>query len=78
MALSLRKMRERAGLTQEEFGQQLGVDGQFVSNIERGVASLPPKHFPKVAELCKVEVKQLVAWSVARYKQRLNEKIVRK
>lgn len=41
--LILRKMRERAGLTQAELGNACEIHSQFVSNWERGIC-MPPKH----------------------------------
>lgn len=58
--LELRNMRVRAGLTQDELAKHLRVDGQFISNIERGKAALPAKHIKKVAKVFKVPVSDLV------------------
>ena len=48
----IKSIREKAGLSQLEFAKLLGFDNaQFVSNIERGVASLPAKRINKIKSL---------------------------
>lgn len=47
---SLRKARKIVGKTQLSLGVELGFEsGQFVSNLERGLRSLPPKYIPKLS-----------------------------
>lgn len=37
----VRNLREEMGLSQKEFGKELGVHGQYISNVERGVYGNP-------------------------------------
>ena len=41
----VRKFREDKGLTQKELGEMLGIHGQYVSDIERGVNTEKPMAF---------------------------------
>ena len=57
----LKQLREKKGLTQADVAKRLGFgNAQFVSNIERGLAKLPVKHFKKVAALYGVPVERLI------------------
>jgi transcriptional regulator with XRE-family HTH domain len=58
--MSLRKWRLAKKLTQDELAAKLKIDGQFVSNIERGVSCLPPKHFRKISEILDVPLKAVL------------------
>lgn len=50
--ITLKKAREAKGLTQAEVSDVLGFTSpQFVSNAERGLASIPRKHYKKLAKL---------------------------
>lgn len=73
--MTIRELRERVGLSQNELARQLGCHGQQISNVERELAFLPPKHFRKVAEICKVRVSDLIDLCVRRYEKRIKEKV---
>jgi transcriptional regulator with XRE-family HTH domain len=46
----IRSAREKAGMTQLALGFELGFqNGQFISNLERGMRALPPKHVAKLS-----------------------------
>lgn len=48
----LKKYRKRAGLSQSSLGAKLGYDsGQFISNVERGVADIPAKKLKKLSDI---------------------------
>lgn len=68
---SFRAMRMSTGMTQKQFGAKLGVDAQFISNLEREVAPIPPRYFKIISELCSVTVDELIDMQVDRYRKRL-------
>jgi transcriptional regulator with XRE-family HTH domain len=48
----LKDARERAGLSQKDLAQQLQYESpQFISNIERGLATIPAD---KLIEICEI------------------------
>lgn len=52
----IRSARKKAGQTQHSLGAQLGFSGgQFISNLERGLQVLPPRHIPKIANALGLE-----------------------
>lgn len=52
----IRVARRKAGQTQHSLGAQLGFSGgQFISNLERGLQLLPPRHIPKIANALGIE-----------------------
>lgn len=72
----LRNSRKNASVTQTELAIKLGFgNGQFVSNIERGVATLPTSHFKTAARLLKIPVSKLITAAVQDYKQGLKQSI---
>lgn len=51
----LKRLRLAAGLSQREISMKLGYGTpQFLSNIERGLAEVPPRHFRRLAKILKV------------------------
>lgn len=48
IALRIKHLREKNGLTQEAFGEKIGVDTTTVGNIENG------KTFPSFETICKI------------------------
>lgn len=57
----LRKLRERAGQTQQELAAKLSYSSaQFISNWERGVALPPLEVLPRLSALWKVPPRVLV------------------
>lgn len=51
----VRAAREKQNLTQADVGYGLGyTSAQFISNVERGVASLPVKQIAPVSRLLKL------------------------
>ena len=52
--------REQSGLSQAEICKELGwVSGQFMSNVERGISSIPPEKFRTFAQLTGISVLSL-------------------
>lgn len=58
--MTLREMRERAGLLQEDVGKKLNVDQTAVSNWERGKSRISRKYHKKLAKLYGVTVDDLL------------------
>lgn len=53
--------RKKMGLSQSELSDKLGFTSpQFISNIERNLATLPAKHFVKVARTLNINLKTLI------------------
>ncbi len=68
----LKVLREKAGLTQSELSQKMGyTSAQFISNIERGLANLPPSKFKTASKVLGVSVKELVTLRLKADKARL-------
>ncbi len=71
----LRELREKAGLTQAELAHKIGYTSpQFISNIERGVSSLPPSKFKRISKLLDVRIEKLISFHVSEIEDRLNDK----
>jgi transcriptional regulator with XRE-family HTH domain len=51
LAKVIRNRRRELGISQDKLASFLGYDGQFISNIERGVCGMPRK---KLKKLCRV------------------------
>jgi len=57
---SLRRLREAAGLLQEELADRLGKDQSFVSRFERGERRLDLVELDEIAAACGVDLARLV------------------
>ena len=67
----IKKAREAAGMSQREISDALGLSSvQFISNIERGLAQLPPPYIPAVARMIKVSESVLIEDLVEVYRQK--------
>lgn len=73
--LNFKKLRQKSGLNQKEFGKRLGVGTQFISNIERGVVDLPPKYYRAVSTLTGIETKALIRMAVRKFETQLRSKV---
>lgn len=72
---NLRQARERAGLTQSQLAKALGyTTPQFISNIERDLAFLPPGKFKAASKALAVPVSKMIkakeSMTRAKYKKR--------
>lgn len=56
----LAKLRISLGLTQEEFGDRLGISNQFISQVESGKRSVGLRFLKKVSETFGVSVSELL------------------
>ena len=66
IALLLRSRRAEVGVSQESFSHSLGYkNGQFVSNVERGLCSIPYKKIPICADLLKIDPEEIIEAIVA-------------
>ena len=55
----LRSCRIERGLKEVEVGKNLGFSsGQFIYNIEAGVASIPPRYLKKIARMYGLDEKK--------------------
>lgn len=54
--------RRRAGLTQRDLGERLGVSHVAVGDIERGKTKPNLDHLAAIAEALDVPLKQLLVW----------------
>lgn len=58
----LRDCRVKAGLTQTQAAERLGLSsGQFVSNWERGVSMPPMDYLPQIVKLYRLSKSELIA-----------------
>lgn len=57
----IQKRRNDLGVTQQNLGEILGFSSghQFISNIERGLCTLPIQHWKKVAGVLEIPLKDL-------------------
>lgn len=74
----LRELREDAGITQLQMAQRLGYTSpQFISNIERGVSSLPDDQIKRIARLLRADPVELAELKVADYRRWLIARVRR-
>lgn len=71
----MRSRRSDLGVTQQDLATKLKVHVQFVSNIERGICSIPPKRIRALARALKVEPKQIVEVILNDYRYQLERGI---
>jgi transcriptional regulator with XRE-family HTH domain len=64
----IRQRRKALGLTQRELGKALGIHGQFISNIERGVAPLPRSQYRKLARALRVPLLSIIRADIKDYR----------
>ena len=66
------ELREASGLSQEALSKKLGYkNGQFISNIERGLSGLPVKKVCKLAQVLKVGTDPILKAMVADFKHEI-------
>lgn len=66
MARLLKMARKESDTTQRQVSRALKLSSpQFMSNAERGLCSLPPKHFQKYAKITGVNIRRLISAHVA-------------
>jgi len=50
----IKRLRKKKGLSQTELAHLLGVNGQFISNIERQICAFPPSWIVRLSRFFKV------------------------
>lgn len=55
----LKTQRLRNNISQKELADTVGVHVQFISNVERSLATIPPNRIKKVAEALDADPKEL-------------------
>ena len=60
LAETIRTLRERAKLTQDEFGKACGHDKTWVSRIETGAGSFNPHELPRMAKALQTTLPKFV------------------
>lgn len=56
----VKKYREKAGLTQEQFAEKIGVSTETISGIERGVKTPGLQNFISIANQLRVSADELL------------------
>jgi len=59
LGLQIRRLREVAGISQEEFAAKAGLDRAYYGGIERGERNLAALNLIKIAAAMQVEVGEL-------------------
>jgi ribosome-binding protein aMBF1 (putative translation factor) len=66
----LKLARVQSGLTQGQLAKKMGYgSSQFVSNVERALAALPPSHMKDFIKYTKADPEQLVKVKVQAYRK---------
>lgn len=69
MAQLIKTARLRKGIPQMELGEKLGYsNGQFISNVERGLCILPFRQLKEVCRLLDIKPETMVKALVQEYK----------
>ena len=72
----LKNARESKGITQQEISDKLGFSSpQFISNCERGVANLPPKHFKPVSKMIGIDTERLIKLYIKDFEMRVRKSV---
>lgn len=71
ICLTLKRLRERAGLTQRQVAQALQISNTYVSHWERGARLPPPKYRAALAALLEADERALLqaAWESHRMRE---------
>lgn len=59
-AAYVKGFRKNLGLTQKELATSIGMHPQFISNIERGLAAVPPKTVKKLVRRYDMNIMEYV------------------
>jgi transcriptional regulator with XRE-family HTH domain len=60
LAKNVRILRKEIGLSQEELAFQCDIDRTYISKVERGIANPSLLVLLKIADILKVEIKDLL------------------
>lgn len=73
---TVRRARTRSDLTQQDIAAGLGLaNAQLVSNCERGVASLSPRHFRKLSRMTRTPLNAFINAAVRDYRDSLRTRV---
>lgn len=72
IAKLMKESREKTPWSQTELAALLKMkNGQFISNIERGLCGLPSKHAPQVCQILKIDPEVMIETMLSDYKKSL-------
>ena len=60
LAKNVRSLRKEVGLSQEELAFECDIDRTYISKVERGIANPSLLVLLKIADILKVEIKDLL------------------
>lgn len=76
IAKLMRESREKTHWSQTELARMLDMrNGQFISNIERGLCGLPSKYVLKVCSVLSIDPDVMIETMTADYKRGLMEEL---
>jgi len=58
MAINIKRLREKTGLTQTDFGERLGLTKQAISNYENG--RVPSEAITNLVLICCIKVESIL------------------
>ncbi len=76
IARLLKSAREKKDWSQADVSAMIGMkkgQGQLISNIERGLCNLPPKHGVKICEILAIDPEVMIETMANDYKRSLVE-----
>ena len=74
----VREGRLRAELSQGDLAKIMNFkNGQFISNIERGLCSLPAKNIAKLCKVLSLDFGHVIEGMTADYKFRITQKVLK-
>lgn len=75
--VSLKDARVAKGLTQADLSKALGFSTpQFISNAERGLCQIPPRHYKKLAKLVgRNAVLGLIEFRINKFSEKLHKSL---
>jgi transcriptional regulator with XRE-family HTH domain len=76
IATLIREAREKKKWSQSELAALMGLKkgcGQMVSNVERGLCNLPPRHGFNVCQILAIEPQLMIDTMVNDYRRSLND-----
>ena len=77
IATLVRENRIKQGYSQEELSKKMGYkNGQFVSNCERGICSIPLKKLKLAADLLAMPFEEIKEAVLKDYEQRIDGRMV--
>lgn len=73
----VREARQKTKWSQTDVSGMLGwKNGQFMSNIERGLCSVPSKYIPAMCELLKLSTNDVIEAMIDDYREQLQNDVI--